>query len=89
MLTLILHSIHPLAILLVEKVHQFVVKEIFSTVTSVEHHNPPIRSIGKVPSTSRSSRASRSSSTSILSVIIITIITRVSFGSLAGCLSLA
>jgi len=46
MLTPILHSIHPLAILLVEKVHQFVVKETFPTVTSAEHHNPPIKSIG-------------------------------------------
>lgn len=40
-LTLVLHSVHPVAILLVKEIHQLVVEEAFPTVTSAERHNPP------------------------------------------------
>ena len=72
MLTSVLHSVHPVAELLVKKVHKLAVEEALSSITGADRHNPPTLSMVWIPMSSSA---------------FITIITRVSSSSLVGRLT--
>jgi hypothetical protein len=71
-LTPVFHSVHPVAILLMKKVHELGVEKTLSSITGADRHNLPILSLVLIPRSSN------------IFSIVISIIIRVSSGSQVG-----